>query len=89
MRAADALFRRLNRILPRIAEKVQAQSQQRQAQAQEQHTVNGDTPPTGKNGQDDAPYCHLHDMPLKRYTKEGRAWLSHYDSATHAWCRGK
>jgi hypothetical protein len=78
----DALFSRLKRVLPRIAEKVQAQKQTGQESPEQAQGV-------PEISQDNAPYCHSHSVPLKKYSREGRSWLSHYDGATNAWCRGK
>ena len=48
-------------------------------------------PPTQSMGSpvpDDNPYCHLHKVPLKKFTKDGRTWYSH-KMPNGSWCRGK
>src|SRR5712691_3206468 len=48
-------------------------------------------PPTQSTGSavpDDNPYCHIHKVPLKKFTKDGRTWYSH-KTQNGSWCRGK
>jgi hypothetical protein len=71
----EALFPRVKRVLSRLQDKMGQGGQEGNGQEHSQDTQD--------------PYCNIHDVPLKKYTKEGRAWLSHYDNATNAWCRGK
>jgi hypothetical protein len=37
----------------------------------------------------DSPQCTVHHVPMKRVTKGGRSWYSHWDEATGGWCNGK
>jgi hypothetical protein len=49
------------------------------------------TPPDQGTAQpvpDDNPYCHIHKVPLKQFSKHGRTWYSHKTS-DGSWCRGK
>jgi hypothetical protein len=71
----EALFPRVKRVLSRLQDKMGHGGREGNGQEHSPDTQD--------------PYCTIHDAPLKRYTKEGRAWLSHYDNATNAWCRGK
>ena len=93
----DALFCRIKKVLPKIEERMELQRQQRHERQQAQ------TPSPTNNGNgnghkpadaappnlDDDPYCDFHDVPLKRYTKDGREWFSHFDAESGKWCRGK
>ena len=48
-------------------------------------------PPTQGTGEpvpDENPYCQLHKVPLKKFTKDGRTWFSH-KAPNGSWCRGK
>jgi hypothetical protein len=37
---------------------------------------------------DENPYCQLHKVPLKKFTKDGKTWHSH-KTPNGSWCRGK
>ena len=48
-------------------------------------------PPTQGTGEpvpDENPYCQLHKVPLKKFTKDGRTWFSH-KAPNGSWCRGE
>ena len=74
----EALFPRVKRVLSRVQEKIA------QGGGGNSHGNSTDV-----SRQAEEPYCHFHSVPLKKYTKDGRAWYSHYDAAIKAWCRGK
>lgn len=90
----DALFGRIQRVLPKIEHRMETQRQEREARqaAKANGSSNGQPPrakaattaPAGDAGQ----WCEYHDAPLKRYTKDGRSWYSHKDDGGN-WCRGK
>jgi hypothetical protein len=71
----EALFQRIKRVLPRIEAKMDAQRQ-----AQEQAQRHGQPP------SDD--WCPMHQVPMRRYTKDGRSWYSH-KAPDGSWCQGK
>jgi len=76
----DTLYTRVRRILPKILEKTSK-------------GTNGPSGPNSTNGTepvqpDDDPYCHIHKVPLKKFSKHGRTWYSHKKS-DGSWCRGK
>jgi hypothetical protein len=72
----DTLYARVRRILPKILEK----------------TSKGTNGTSGTNGtepaQPDENRCPIHGVPLKRYSKGAKSWLSH-KTADGQWCRGK
>ena len=91
----DGLFARIQKVLPKIEERMELQRQQRKERQEQQ------APAPANNGSgsgnktvaappdlDDDPYCDFHDVPLKRFTKDGRSWYSHMDE-DGKWCRGK
>jgi len=43
---------------------------------------------TGSAAPDHNPFCHIHKVPLKKFSKHGRTWYSHKKS-DGSWCRGK
>jgi hypothetical protein len=43
---------------------------------------------TGSTVPDHNPFCHIHKVPLKKFSKHGRTWYSHKKS-DGSWCRGK
>jgi hypothetical protein len=48
-------------------------------------------PPTQSTGSavpDQNPFCHIHKVPLKKFSKHGRTWYSH-KKPDGSWCRGK
>ncbi len=86
----QALFSRIQCVLPKIEQKMEAQRQERQERQQAQNgngavtNTTADTPAVD----DDVPYCDYHEVPLKRFAKNGQTWYSHKtDDGT--WCRGK
>jgi hypothetical protein len=44
------------------------------------------TPQASSQGKD---FCHVHQVPMKQTTKDGKSWLSHYDQAAGKWCKGR
>jgi hypothetical protein len=76
----DTLYARVRRILPKILEKTSK-------------GTNGTNGTNNNNGTepvqpDDNPYCHIHKVPLKQFSKHGRTWYSH-KKPDGSWCRGK
>ncbi len=91
----QALFSRIQCVLPKIEAKMEAQRQERQERQQAQTPTNNGNgngnshkPDAAPPTIDDEPYCDYHDVPLKQYSKDGRSWYSHYDNETEKWCRG-
>lgn len=86
----DALFGRIQRVLPKIEQRMELQRQHRQERQQAQANGNGkDDADVVSPAHDDDPYCDFHDVPLKRYSKDGQTWYSHFDAESGKWCRGR
>jgi hypothetical protein len=76
----DLLFKRIQRVLPRIAEKMEAQRHERQERREQ-----GKTPPQD-NG-----YCTMHEVQMRR-SKDGDGWYhkaGEKPDGKAIWCRGK
>lgn len=89
----DALFGRIQRVLPKIEQRMELQRQQRQERQQMQANGNGngkdDNADAASSDHNDDPYCDFHDVLLRRYSKDGQTWYSYYDAESGKWCRGR
>ena len=87
----EALFSRIQRVMPKIEEKMDLQRQKRQErqQAQNNNGNNGSNDDNASATTEEPPYCKFHDVPLKQHTKDGRSWHSHFDIDTQSWCYGR
>jgi hypothetical protein len=90
----EALDARLAVLLPRIKAKLDTERERRQAerqQAQQQDNGGHGTPTTGASTSqpdDENGWCHYHNEPMWKHTKNGQTWYSHRTD-DGSWCRGK
>lgn len=89
----DALFGRIQRVLPKIEQKMELQRQEHAARKAANGNGDGTEKPKAAVAGDDEHWCYEHDVPLKRFSKNGQTWYSHQvgkrDDGSTIWCRGR
>ena len=79
----DALFGRIQRVLPKIEQKMELQRQEREAR--QAAKANRQTTAETEG------YCYLHEVQMKR-SKQGDGWFhkaGEQEDGKAIWCRGK